>query len=210
MNSKLKYDPNEVDILVQRARGESVEQVTYYSKFTPEQAADELVKRFSNLTKGIIRICTTGRYYVRAGSQVTFLKLFASPKTPLENVAVAIYKECKVFGPEFLATLGDLAVRQAIQISKTNLSRTILICMKELIAAEIKNNQDNTHVGLDLVPETKDDGSFQKMEMWVRIMDAASGLTEDQQEELYEFLMGQKEQLSEEVAIVLRAYYSEE
>lgn len=138
----MRFDQQEVEPLLIRSRGEVCD-IAWINLLTPVNAKEELVQRFYNLGRNLVRVLITGKYNPRSSFQQSFLKYFCKDKTPLTNIANALKQELSIYDPMELETAMDLAIREAVRDSTSNMATTILIKFHDLIEAMIKNSNKN-------------------------------------------------------------------
>jgi len=132
--------------LVARAQGTELSgKYEWIEDITQQEAKDELVFRFHGMIAGIVKVLTSGRPNYWSDHAKRFLRLFSGPTVPLENMAVTLKRELAHYTQEELTHVGQLALYQAIEKTKTNYAGTAVICFKELIHAMTKNANSNLH-----------------------------------------------------------------
>ena len=133
-----KFDPNEVPGLLEKAKAGDI------------VARDELLYRFQRLVATLVNVCITGRPNYWSSYQKTFLRMFASKDTPIQNTALMLKRELAGYEKEELFSTGQLAVLLAIERCETNLASTIVICFKDLIHKMTKDPNNREHEELDI------------------------------------------------------------
>lgn len=132
-----KFDPLEVPGLLEKAKAGDI------------VARDELLYRFQRLVATLVNVCITGRPNYWSSYQKTFLRMFASKDTPIQNTALMLKRELAGYEKEELFSTGQLAVLLAIERCETNLASTIVICFKDLIHKMTKDPNNREHEELD-------------------------------------------------------------
>lgn len=125
MSSRLRFDPKEIQYLLEKAQSGD------------KRAEENLLFRFQRLVATLVNVCLTGRINYRSSYQKTFLRYFASDKTPLDKVAAMLQRNLRTFDRWELFGVGRTAVLDSIHRCKGNLASTIVGRFKDLIAEMI-------------------------------------------------------------------------
>jgi len=154
-----RFEQGEIDPLLSRTKGNQIElhEYRWINNLSSKEAEEELVQRFYNLGKGLVRILLTGKYNFKSSFEQSFLRYFCSTKTPLINVATALKKELSIYGSDEIVATMDLAIRQAIQSTESNLASTIIIKLHDLVEEMIKNSNNNKVIPYEDSKEVHDE-----------------------------------------------------
>lgn len=169
-----KFDPNEVPILLERARAGS------------KEARDELLYRFQRLIASLVNVCITGRVNFWSSYQKSFLKMFAGSDKPLQNIASMLKKELAHYDTEELFITGQLAVLLAIKRCQTNLATTIVICFKDLIYDMIKD--PSRKLNIDIADLSYHTYEIEAVEEDLALEVFISSLNHEEQSAVYQIL----------------------
>jgi hypothetical protein len=156
----IKYDPDETSWLVSKAKGFPIEgyptNYAWIDKLTQLEARDELLERFKRVVATLVDVCLTGKPNLFSWPQRSFLKMFGTKTTPVQNIASMLKRELSIFDKEELFNTGQLAILLAIEKTNSNLVSTIVIQFKELIYKMIKDGRTE-HVEYDNIQAEAED-----------------------------------------------------
>lgn len=183
-----RYNPDEVEALVQRAQAGDLE------------ARNELLKRFESLLNSLVGVCMTGRPFYRLKSQMAFLKLF-SPKNP-ETTAMMLKQHLASYSREELVSIGYDAVLLAIQNTEKNLAATITYQFKDLIHRLIKEGHKAPLLKVEAIrDETQDDFEDKMMmKLWIE------SLPEDEADIVLAVINGETPEIPEALALKIKEF----
>jgi hypothetical protein len=134
-----RFDPATIPDLLEKAKNGD------------EAARHLLLYMFQRLVASLVSVCLTGKINPRSSYQRSFLKLFISASTPIENMAAKLKSKCSEFTKDELFVLGQVAVLKAIDTCEKNLASTIVIRFKEEIAEAIKEKVPTDHTDYDTI-----------------------------------------------------------
>lgn len=199
-----RFDPKELPDLIAQYRGEELSgEFPWIGFLDKETVRTEIILRFQRLIATMVSPCVTGRVHYYHRYQLSFLRKWAGSSTPLENVAKTLKGELSDYSQEELMRIGEIAIVQALERTRTNLASTIVTCFKDLLFELTKNR--NSHMTGEFKDQVHEEEDFTEA---VHLQIALEGLSEHDKEIVREVMLGDREDLPEHIKEHLKDYFS--